>query len=107
MTNSQPAGIFTRRIAFIDAIDKALEQADLTAFARFRIRAALTVRPRLIDHLQSLLVELAAEDSVAVDVGPYIDLDKLEQFIQLVIKYLPQILEILLPLFGLSITDLI
>ena len=48
---------------------------------------------------EQFVVDVAAEEAeLAVSEG--IDIDQLEKIIQLIIKYLPQIFEILIPLFS-------
>lgn len=94
--------IFKKKIAFLDAFRQGLDRAGLGVFSKLRVMSILIVRVDLQREVIRTLASLAEQDAVAVEVGPYIDLDKLEQFLELIVKYLPLLLEILLPLFGLQ-----
>ena len=90
-----------KTVRFKSALAQAISQWDHEAKDKLRLRLAIAMRPEIRDAIEAFIAEVAAEeDPVAfADVRAGIDLDQLEKFLQLLIKYLPAILEIILPLF--------
>ena len=96
-------------------LDEAVERGELTPIQRVRFGLRFRFKPDdCCGVLEALAPEVAALEGVAssefgrLDDGTLgsagglfeIDVDKLEQLLQLLIKYLPQIIEIITSLFG-------
>lgn len=95
--------ILRRQVRFFDAFSQGVERFDgATEENKLRLRLALSMNRDARDSVEIYLKQKMAEESQLDAFGgdlAQIDLDKLEQFLQIIIKYLPQILEIILPLF--------
>lgn len=104
----------TTQITLSEATDKAIEKLPFLRrkttkfYLRFpKVREAYMDRLRLSLYddarcmemfpVASLLTESFTEDTPIT-----MDLDQLERFLQIIIEYLPKILEIILPLFALA-----
>ena len=101
--------------AVLRLLDEAVEKKELSATQRFRLGLRFRFRPDdCCGLLESLAPEVAALEGVTplsfgrIDDGTLrsagglfeIDVDKLEQLLQLLVKYLPQIIEIIANLFA-------
>lgn len=88
-----------RTVSVRQAIAQGIKQSDLRSIEKLRIRMALAFSSDARLAVEQFVVDVAAEEAeLAVSEG--IDIDQLEKIIQLIIKYLPQIFEILIPLFS-------
>lgn len=98
--------LFVRKVSFANAFAQGLSRwkdEAATPENKLRMRLAIAMNSDVRQAVFDYLVEKDAAEEVqlfgSIWDGTGIDLDKLEQFLALLVKYLPLILEIILPLF--------
>lgn len=87
---------------FGDVVKQAIREADtITRGQKLRLRVAMAIFPEVRTAVEDHLLEVVNEQGVSIaSVDALINLDDLERLLQLLIEYLPQIIELLLMLFG-------
>lgn len=90
------------RTTFRDVVKQAIRQSDdLTRIEKLKLRLTMAISPAAREAVEDFLIEAAAEEGVQVaDADAQIDLDQLERLLQILIEYLPAIIEIISELFG-------
>jgi len=95
-----------RRVRFFDAFSQGVDRwNDGDADNKLKLRLALAFNRDAQDSVEKYLEDKLEEEGVLAEFDndiASVDKGKLEKFLELLVKYLPQILEIILPLFGLS-----
>ena len=99
--------LIQRKTSFASAFAKGLakwQDEAATPENKLRMRLAIAMNSDARAAVYDYLVEVDAKEATplfgSIWDGTGIDLDRLEQFLALMIKYLPLILEIILPLFS-------
>lgn len=90
-----------RRVTFRDAVKQAIQQSDLRPVEKLRLRFAMAIKPDARYAIEQFLLDKVAEEGMSIaGADAKIDLGKLEELLQILIKYLPQLIEIISGLFG-------
>lgn len=86
---------------FREAVQEAIQSSDLNRVQKLRLRLAMAMRPAVKDAVEEHLLDVANEGGVSIaSVDSQIDLDQFERLLQILIEYLPQLIEIFVGLFG-------
>lgn len=95
--------------SFRGVVKEAIRQADnITGVQKLRLRVGMALKPEMREAIEDHLLEHVntVEGVSVLSVDAKIDPDKLERILQILIQYLPQLIEIISDLFGhISVQD--